>query len=273
MNVTRTEEWVLREYDREKWAHVRDLIIKAGEDGETSLSRIHRIICRDWLAWCFEKTGETWGATPNVKPICLEGAEFEMAFELGVGGWFSMVNDILVRHSTEADLVVEMGSGWGRILLDLWLGGGPRQALYVGAEYTPTGRACTELLVATEPSLQARAIPFDYHNADLSSLPRAKKSVVFSHHSLEQIPEMKLSVIESALDTADQVTGLHFEPVGFQYGGGSDQYAVKNDYNQNFRSVVEAAEQKGLITIEQTNVDAFGFALKNPATIVVWKKR
>ena len=124
-----------------------------------------------------------------------------------------------------------------------------------------------------EPLLRLDVVPFDYHNPDLSLIPRGRKSVVFSHHSIEQIPELKLSVFECVLDTADEVLGLHFEPVGFQYNDRSDEYAVTNDYNRNFRLIIEEAEKKGLITIEQTNVDFFGFALKNPASIVQWKKR
>src|SRR5208283_5065732 len=98
----------------------------------------------------------------------------------------------LLALAAGADAVIELGSGWGYNLLQLWLQGGPRAARYFALEYTVAGRECTQRLAGLERELDLKVLPFDYYDVDLSALGRFPGRVcVFSCFSIDQIPELR----------------------------------------------------------------------------------
>jgi hypothetical protein len=175
----------------------------------------------------------------------------------------------------ETDLVLELGPGWGWAVLSVWMTGGPRRALYVAAEYTEAGRRAAAKLAELDPRLDFRALPFDYHEPRLDGLGAREHAVVFSAHSIEQIPEVKPKLFEAIRGVAERVSCIHFEPVGWQLPGyagegSSSAYADQHDYNRNLVECLRAEAAAGRLVIDAVTPDVFGINPANSTTVIRW---
>jgi hypothetical protein len=193
------------------------------------------------------------------------------------GGYQALVVDtVLDRCEAGTDLVVELGSGWGRNLLLAWLLGGPRSARYVAAEYTAAGRRVAKRLAAFDGDLDLVAIPFDYRAPDLSSVARARHAVVFTAHSVEQVAVLPAALVDCVRGLAERVSCLHFEPVGWQFAatemeGSSRSYAERHDYSANLAALLRNRAEAGEITLEPPVLEAVGVNPANATTVVAWR--
>jgi len=270
-SLARDREHVEREYGEQKWPAVARLIERHayGEPvGSGTLARVHRLVARDYAY-----AGDP--LTPV--EVQLAGERQRLSAAIAIGGAERLLADSVVDLCSEhTDLVIELGCGWGWHVLGAWLSGGPRDALYVGAEFTAAGRGAAERLAALEPSLRFRALDFDYHDpATLASLGRFAEAVVFTAHSIEQIPQLSRELVQAIGGLAPVVRCVHFEPVGWQIdedigGGSSRAYAERHDYSRNLVSVLREEEAAGALRIEAIETNVFGLNPDNATTIVRW---
>jgi len=180
----------------------------------------------------------------------------------------------------ETTVVIELGSGWGINLLDLFLSGGPRTASYYALEPTESGRECTELLASLEPALRLATLPFDFHGADYSKLPHDNPHVlVFTSHALEQIPELREEAISGLFELGASITGVHFEPIGWQIEenttgiGATREYSLKHSFNQNLWPLLSKLDSEGEIAIETVVPDILHHKVENASSLVIWHRR
>jgi hypothetical protein len=144
----------------------------------------------------------------------------------------------------------------------------------VAAEYTAAGRRASAALAELDPRLDFSAIPFDYHEPVLP-VDGHRHAVVYTAHSIEQIPKVRPELIEAIRGVADRVTCLHFEPVGWQVEsqereGSTLAYAEEHDYNRNLVEVLREAEAGGRIAIEILRPELFGINPRNSTTVIRW---
>ena len=182
------------------------------------------------------------------------------------------------------DTIVELGSGWSANLFNLWLRGGPRRARYFGCEYSLAGRNTSILLAEKAEGMSFDGCAFDWYEPNFDFLPKDGKHVmIFSCHSIEQIPDLPMVVFERILEStknAQTVTGVHFEPVGWQYPERfsdssrlllSRRYAEEKNYNKNLRDVLEYFVERKHIRMDSLEVDRFGSEM-NPASLIIWRR-
>jgi hypothetical protein len=264
VSVERNYEWVEREYGREKWPAVLDQLESSQEPAPSrALAAVTRTEfgSRDPL---------------EIVDCVVDGAPARMPLSAAVAAQQALIVETVVGHCRpDTGLVVELGSGWGRNLGRIWLEGGPSDAEYVGAEYTAAGRAAAERVGDLIDGLDLRTLPFDYHSPDLSAARRDDgHALVFSAHSVEQIPQLPEAVIEEIVALAPRVTCVHLEPVGWQLDSGrqgsSAGYADEHDYNRNLVSVLRAAEADGRIAIQTALPDVVGVNPRNSTSVIVW---
>lgn len=266
--LVRDREHVQREYGAEKWPAVLAMIEEqaSGEGGGSALARVHRRVVREY-------------AYPRgplaAQDVLLDGAVRPLPGCFAVGGAERVIADTVAAACTpETELVVELGCGWGWHVLGTWLAGGPRGARYVGAELTDAGRQAASLLAALDEDLRFEALPFDYLEPSLESLGRVREAVVFTVHSIEQIPHLPPAVPRAIAGLADTVRCLHFEPVGWQVGDGTPEtraHAERHDYNRDLVEVLRAEEAAGTLTIEEIATDLVGLNPANATTLVRWR--
>jgi hypothetical protein len=242
--VTRDTAWVEREYGREKWpavdAILDDVLARLGQRASMprALAEVDRAARR--------------AARPS--PAL---SEAELA--AGAAVVRSLAVESLVGAADGADLVIELGAGWGYNVLQAAVAGGPLDALYVAAELTPAGRRVAERLAALPGAPRFLALPYDHRRAQLGGLPPARRAAVLTCHSVEQVPALPEETIGRVAAIADEVVCVHLEPVGWQEGLGpaplvAREYAERNDYNRDLLPVLRRLAARGAIRLEHVEV-------------------
>jgi hypothetical protein len=268
--VRRDHAWIEREYGTEKWPLARAAIaaIAPGPPPTRVLGAV---------------LDELWPRLDDPEPVdvVVDGRRTRLPLGAALGAFTQLiVTRVLAAARPDTGLVVELGSGWGRNLAEAWLAGGPADAEYVAAEYTAAGREATDALAPHLPGQRLTSRAFDYHRPDLADLRRdAGHAVVFSVHSLEQIPHVAPALLDEILALAPAVTVVHVEPVGWQLPGAGDRegtsagYAERNDYNRDLIAVLREAEAAGRLAIEDARAEVLGINPDNSSSVVVWSKR
>jgi len=118
------------------------------------------------------------------------------------------------------DTAIELGSGWGHRLVDLWLSYPPINnsvSTYVACELSNKGVGCTELLGTLFQDMPLTAMQFDMLEPDLSALNfDTNRVLIYSVHAIEQLPEVPSHLFDILLNAFPDIRGVHFEPITFQ---------------------------------------------------------
>jgi hypothetical protein len=249
----RTPEQILREYDQEKWGSVLR-VMEQGDVAEKELAALQ-------------------GINPNADVAFSRGSEL---FTAKLSAALAQNREILAKALSgfQATTLVELGSGLGDKLIFLGATLGARN-LY-GGEYTSSGVQCGRLL-AKYRGVRARFEHFDYNDPKtLAHVP--EKALVFTSHSIEQIPELGDGFLEGLM-RKDPVAVVHFEPChedqdeSTLIGLMRRRYAEINDYNRNLVGLLRRFEKKGQIEILRHEKNIFGISPLNPTSILVWKPK
>jgi hypothetical protein len=189
--------------------------------------------------------------------------------------------------------VIELGSGWGINIFNLWLAGLPRELDYAALEYTETGREVTRLFAGTEPALRLTVHPFDYNKPDLSAFRSHDKTLVFTCHSIEQITHLGDALFEELLAIPGLDRVVHVEPVGWQLAAASPAgpllgllsrivppgLSLEIDvlrktrsarYNADLIPRLRNLERAGRIRIERIEKNYVAANPLNPGAAIVW---
>jgi hypothetical protein len=254
----------LDKYGR-KWERLRVQAEQLVTVGEHELSRVLRLVETDW---------RSADATPTEAPVF--GTVLRLPRAALVGGRRDLIVRVVAQQArAETGLVTELGCGWGQNLLDLWLAGGPRVP-YFALEPTPEGRACAEYLATLEDGLDLSARDFDFEEPSYD-LPRVEHALAFTVHSVEQVTWLPREAITGLFEVGRSVTGVHFEPVGWQVEdrpelAATRKHSTKRRYNRNLWPLLRELEAEGEIRIETVLPDLIGFKPHNASTLIVWHR-
>lgn len=181
----------------------------------------------------------------------------------------------------DTECVIEVGSGPALILFKFWLSNGPVDATYYALEITQTARLCANILACLEPSISFNSLFFDYQKPDFSALrDKYKRIFVFTHGSIEQIPKLQKTFFTELLLTSEQLTCVHFEPVGWQIIKPIKQDSLtrnhrrrceKKNHNTNLWPLLKEFESRQLIRINDYSINLIGKA-DHYATYISWTK-
>jgi hypothetical protein len=196
-----------------------------------------------------------------------------------------MQQELLRAIDSDTRNILELGSGYGRNLFNLWLNGGPNDASYVGAEFTASGRECASLLASLERRIKFSSIPFDYYQPNVTGLDKNQKTFVFTCYSIEQIPTISDRVFEILLSMPGLYRAVHFEPVGWQRRAqrplpfteesrllaASKMSAQELQYNTNLLETLDRLEAERKIVIEAIKYEFLAHRPNLPGTLIVWR--
>ena len=150
--------------------------------------------------------------------------------------------------SMKPTAIVELGSGYGRILFQVAAELERRMPDahfdFHACEITKGGRDLTHELHALAPHINLAVHHFDYYKPDVSFLPKDTKVLFYSVASVEQIPELPLTLAEALLGFPSGTQGVHIEPIGWQ----SDPVLL--------------AQRYGLEGTLSTRIRQFGYSLR-----------
>lgn len=194
------------------------------------------------------------------------------------------IADTVIEHSIGCDAIIELGSGWGFNLFNIWSRGGPKCVPYHAFEYTEAGRRTTAAVreaVSDGPDIHTH--PFDYRDPALPLAVNAYKRVlVYTSHSIEQVNRLPQSLFDQLMDIAPDVRVMHFEPVGWQFRDvlgqaaemdfGQKAYCERHKYNENLWEMLQSLESKGRIAIRNAEADMMGVKVYNSTSLITWDK-
>ena len=193
----------------------------------------------------------------------------------------AVVETVMDAVTPETTKIIETGSGWGEHLCNIYLEGGPQDAAYFALEYEKEGRQCAEVLAATEPQFRLRSAFFDYTAPDYGAVEKDDgHTILLTAHSIEQVAEIDPNTIYLALELSRRVSGIHFEPVGWQTQPETEWSEVSRlhhkrcmevKYNRNLYAILRRAESEGRIRITKVVTNFIGLD-HNPATLMTWEK-
>src|SRR5437879_1190700 len=226
----RTREEVLREYDREKWGPVMAWLKTQSEVTADDLLRVQGWDPEQIVV--FANSGSLLAASTRVVT--------ETYVRL-------LINTLRPHHP---EVLVELGSGLGDKLLTVARALQPR--VVYGGEFTSSGVECGRLLADLSGTV-ARFEHFDYESPQtLEEVP--KDAVVYTSHSIEQIPTLDDSFVHGLIRRAPRLV-VHFEPC---YDDQDDKtliglmrrrYIELNDYNRNLLGLLRSFEKVGQIRL------------------------
>ncbi len=179
----------------------------------------------------------------------------------------------------EHDCIVDLGSGLGRNIFEIYFNGGPTEVTYFAGEFAESGRTVTEKLAALVPELDIRTCPFNHRKPDFSFLKGYRNVLMFSCHSIEQVDIIPDDYFETLASAAENVTCIHFEPFGFQISTGSpisksqQNLAHDKNWNTNFVEVLEASRVGKKINVVFMATDLFAIDKISPTSVAIWQNQ
>ncbi len=256
------------------WRERRDLIMSYLERGEDRLSRALARIRRA------EERNRAMGL--DLRRWIVDDEALDLPWRPAAAAYRSAVVEAVMDAVTpQTSKIIETGSGWGEHLCNIYLEGGPAGATYYALELEKEGRICSLLLASLDPLFNLRAGFFDYRQPDYSMVEKDDgHTILLTAHSIEQVKDIHQDCLRVALTLSSRVTGVHFEPVGWQTHDRNDwrpwtqqhyERCQEKSYNTNLVSLLRAMEAEELIRIRIMKPNFIGLDY-NPATLIVWEK-
>ena len=274
------------------WAYRADAIDKMIKDGEHQPLRLIRRLAalesRSTLIH-YKSSGvtalvpklypghdESPDGCPSFMTTSLRGKYVRVPFHYGSTPTSDYLSDYIEKNGPY-DAIIELGCGYGRNLIELYYGGGPKGINYIGGELTSSGRRLAAILADLDKDFSAQFLKFDHTLPDMSHFPTFKRPLIFTVHSIEQVHKLSLEFFRIVSKAAPDVTCLHFEPFGFQVADlgvvtrRHRELIISKNWNINMASLLKEASASGLIRLHYVATEIF-FSRDplNPTSLAIW---
>ena len=184
----------------------------------------------------------------------------------------------LIDATGPYDAIIELGCGYGRNLFEIFYGGGPRDAKYIGGEFTKSGVEIAQKLAKKAPKMKTEFFHFNHLEPKLPFKKPFKRAFVFTCHSIEQVMQINENWFDEVVKAGEFVRGAHLEPFGFQLknsGPLSDMHKdsmIQNSWNINFAEVLRQALERKIIKDEQIFLEMGVTPDVNVGSLAFWSK-
>lgn len=193
---------------------------------------------------------------------------------------FNYVNLLidLIDATGPYDAIIELGCGYGRNLFEIFYGGGPREAKYIGGEFTKSGVEIAQKLAKKAPKMKTEFFHFNHLEPKLPFKKPFKRAFVFTCHSIEQVMQINENWFDEVVKAGEFVRGAHLEPFGFQFKHCGElsqkhqDFMIQNSWNINFAEVFRSAVERKIIKDEQMFLEVSLSSDVNVGSLAFWKK-
>lgn len=184
----------------------------------------------------------------------------------------------LIDATGPYDAIIELGCGYGGNLFKIFYGGGPREAKYIGGEFTKSGVEIAQKLAKKAPKMKTEFFHFNHLEPKLPFKKPFKRAFVFTCHSIEQVMQINENWFDEVVKAGEFVRGAHLEPFGFQLknsGPLSDMhkdFIIQNSWNINFAEVLRQAVERKIVKDEQIFLEMGVTPDTNVGSLAFWSK-
>jgi hypothetical protein len=252
----KTASEIDREYEREKWGPMLADYLggKTPQNAADFIAYLHR----------GGKSAVVWHGG------CLQLAAPEKSFEMLI----SLVQTELRPH-LPAPAVVELGAGYGRIILTLLLSGFCGTARAMAAEYAPSGVELMRRLAASS-GVRLDVASCDFTKRPITCLDIPPDSVIFTAFAVQCLPVLPDDFVDNLICLRPKAV-IHIEPL-YEHCQSSSlmqlmqrRYIEVNDYNSNLLTLLKRAEAASKIDILRESPRVFGANPFLVASVVSWR--
>lgn len=248
-------EEITREYEHEKWG---PLLKKVKESkGYITVDDINR--------WVF-------GDLPDI--ACAVGNNFEVMQPYDAYlRYLEIVRSTLEKYSPVKNLV-ELGAGYGSILLPLSMMKSFEDTKIFAGEYTKSGVELIDILAKAD-GINLNCSNCDFNANPITEMDIPEGAVIFTSFATISVSKLRNDFIENLCSYNPSVV-IHFEPcyehndITTLIGQMRHRYIEINDYNTNLISSLYTAQAKNLIRLVDEKPIVFGNNPFLPASIVSW---
>lgn len=179
------------------------------------------------------------------------------------------------------DAIVELGCGPGTHLFTLYDELADPRVRYIGGELALSGIELARLIASHHEAGERFAfMPFDHTKPDLSIVGDARRIMVFTAHSIEQVHRLPGDYFHRLAAAAPEVVGIHIEPFGFQVNaslGPATRHQARafatRRWNANLHHVLRRAEADGILAVDYVDLECLlPEDAHNPSSIAVWHR-
>lgn len=196
--------------------------------------------------------------------------------------YYENLMDFVVDYCRDKsfDAIVELGSGYGRNLIELFYRGGPKDIPYYAAEFTDSGVEASRMLAGIAKDMTLESFHFDHREPDLAPIKERGRLLIFTVHSIEQVNLLPKNYFKRLAGHARRTHGIHFEPFGFQVADAPNDvseaqrnWIIERGWNLDFASALMSNRDQGEIEVTYLAKDAMGGEdASNPTSLAVWQK-
>ncbi|KKQ75749.1 MAG: hypothetical protein US96_C0005G0022 [Candidatus Woesebacteria bacterium GW2011_GWB1_38_5b] len=245
-----------REFDKEKWDILLRKVLSTNK--HASLREVENLYFGGQKNLCFN----------NGKFTLLKLGSAQKKYRL-------LISDYLKNISGESP-IVELGSGYGSVILDLAKRKEFRKNKFFAADISKNGRELTRL-IATNENLDVTILPCDLTKKTIvSGIP--ENSILLTSYSVHYQPHLSHQFVESLIKLKPKAV-IHFEPIYEHcetkslFGQLRKRYIEISDYNRNLMTVLKQAENKNRIKITKINPVVFGANSLLPVSVIIWQPK
>lgn len=253
----KTSKEVIREFNDDKWGSVWSFI---ENHQNATLQDVNRYL--------FDELKEI--------VVFQKGEYLKKILKSACDNQISIVQSTLQRYMDQANCLVELGAGYGFIILNLIKRMKNDHISYFAGEYTVNGIRSIGAIAENE-KIKIEVDSCDFRELTLGpTFNKVRRSVVFTSYAMMYVPEIARGFIQY-IRRLDPFYCVHFEPCYEHHDTLSLQgllckrYIETNDYNRNLISLLYAAEQRGELEIINEEKNCFGTNPLLPMSVIVWR--
>ena len=252
----KTPAEVMREFEAEKWSSVL-----AAVKGDSSL----RVSDLDSLRL----------ASPEL--ALAESGSFYLAsamdaFHAQFGHQVRSISRFMPQ-----DAIVELGAGYGSILIRMALLKEFKRCSFYAAEYTRSGKSALDILAARSGVSVSTGF-CDFRTLQLSELAIPPNAIIYTSYAMHYVDPLPTD-FPRYFAAMRPACVIHFEPCyehcdsSTIYGMMCKRYIEINGYNRNLLSILRESRDKGEIDFLAEEVQVMGANPFLPMSIIAWKPR
>jgi hypothetical protein len=259
------EEWqqrkktlteVTREFDHEKWGNLLDRYRATG--GKAAIDVV-----------------EAWMLESNAPGLCTIGERFELlTASHALHRHYEVVAQAL-HDLLPANSIVDLGAGFGSVIMRLAVDSRFQGAPMYAAEFTNSGVELMKQL-ATSAGINLRIGHCDLSSESLTDLLVPEGSIVFTCMAACYVPQIEDKFVNAFCEFRPKAV-VHFEPC-YEHcdpqtltGALRRRYIELNDYNRNLVSLLHQHAAAGAIRILKEVPAVVGVNPLLPISILVWE--
>ena len=253
----KSPEEIEREFGREKWGA---LLEKFRQNPQSRLDDVDR-----WAA------GDQTTTLASVDEHIVE-----MSPEESHDAYVAFIADALEPH-LPASALVELGCGYGSVILGLARKAAFQDLPYFAADVTSSGPELAQLIAASE-SIRLTTGHADLRASTITDLDIPEGAVIFTAYAAQYIDPLDDSFVAGLANLRPKAV-VHVEPVyehcdpATLLGLLRQRYIVANGYNRNLSTILHDHEAKGSLQILRDSPPGFGPNPLLAASVIAWVPR